>query len=223
MTILIDVHEPQHFYTRLMLRDLPVERTKLEIGDYHLPYDYVIERKTIDDLLNSLYGNDQQKRARIWMQLRNLSQYEHPILAIVAGNKWKSYYFSNSRSVHSSILSFLISTLFSWNIPVVMLDDDDEFILFIEQLYKYATKDKPSVRPAPKASLKRTDNEILEDILCMIPNVGVSKARLILEHFGTIAEVAKANVNDLIQVKGIGKKIASSIVKYLREVKYGRD
>ncbi len=50
-----------------------------------------------------------------------------------------------------------------------------------------------------------------------IPGVGVSTARDLANHFGTIHKFIQAPEAELLQVKDIGKKTAQSIVKYFEE------
>ena len=50
-----------------------------------------------------------------------------------------------------------------------------------------------------------------------IPGVGLSTARDLSQHFGTIHKLMQATEADLLRVKDIGKKTAQSIVKYFEE------
>jgi ERCC4-type nuclease len=61
------------------------------------------------------------------------------------------------------------------------------------------------------------------DILCTIQGVTVEKARILLEEFGSLLEIATCEIKDIMKVKGIGKVTATNISKALneeQEVKY---
>ncbi len=53
------------------------------------------------------------------------------------------------------------------------------------------------------------------EVLAAIPNLGMKKAQLLLEHFGTVAAVLCANENELSKVEGIGPATASTIQEIL--------
>ncbi|HJJ55460.1 MAG TPA: helix-hairpin-helix domain-containing protein, partial [Methanocorpusculum sp.] len=57
------------------------------------------------------------------------------------------------------------------------------------------------------------NREKLEYILTAVPNVGPKVARTLLESFGSLRAIFSANIDELMKVEGVGKKIASSIVE----------
>jgi Fanconi anemia group M protein len=48
-----------------------------------------------------------------------------------------------------------------------------------------------------------------------LPNVSSVLAKRLLEHFGSIKGIANASLEDLMEVKGIGKRIASKIIEVI--------
>jgi Fanconi anemia group M protein len=53
------------------------------------------------------------------------------------------------------------------------------------------------------------------EVLAAIPNLGIKKAQLLLEHFGTVAAVLCASQSELAKVEGIGPATASTIEEIL--------
>ena len=92
--IIVDKREPNFYASMLKSRNIEVKRDQLEIGDYLLPDSTVIERKTVSDFLSSIIDG------RIWVQAKNLTQYENPMIVIETQNKWKNFYFSNAKYPH---------------------------------------------------------------------------------------------------------------------------
>jgi excinuclease ABC subunit C len=54
-------------------------------------------------------------------------------------------------------------------------------------------------------------------ILTEIDGIGESKAKALLNHFGTLKAIKSASVDDLVKVKGINEQIASNIAKFFTE------
>ena len=48
-----------------------------------------------------------------------------------------------------------------------------------------------------------------------LPNVSAVIAKRLLSHFGSIKDIANATEEELLEVKGVGKQIATDIIKLL--------
>ncbi|MFC2171506.1 excinuclease ABC subunit UvrC [Acidobacteriota bacterium] len=86
-------------------------------------------------------------------------------------------------------------------------------------------------RTAPELLLKRIRDEAhrfaiayhrklrksrsLRSKLDSIPGIGPAKRSRLLRHFGSVRAIAQAAVNDLMEVPGISRKLAETIVRYL--------
>jgi len=211
MTVLIDVREPKNIINSLKKKCSDVETSFLEVGDYVLDDGYAIERKD-KDLIDSIISN------RLYDQLNNLCQYEHPILCITIGNLWKTFYFSHNRSIHKSYLGMLCTLTMKYpNLKLVYLQDDEEFINFISHLNKKIHEDPNTIhyRPAPvmRKPFKLEDRK--ENALTAIEGISVGKAKKLLECYGSIKNIANESIEGLQLVPGIGKKLAEKIWKTL--------
>jgi len=209
--IIIDKREPDFYFRMLKNRSIDVKLDQLEIGDFLLPDETVIERKTVNDLINSVVDG------RIWLQASNLTQYKHPIILVESRDKWKSFYFSNTKNPHKIYFSAISAITYSFSIPVITLDSKYDTIDFVESLWKKITSEKPSSRPVKKMRKTASYDEIRENLLAQIPGISISKAKSLLNHFGTIQNITNANVTELKQLNGIGKKLAKVISAILQE------
>jgi len=216
--IIVDDREPLELYKRLEKKvgrfrkksnlQVEISRDRIEIGDYLLPNGICIERKSFNDLILSIISG------RIWEQIKAISEYENPMIAITNTNlKWRNMYFSNSRYIHKSYYGFLFTLFTKYpNIKVCHFDDDLDFIDFLNSSIQKIYSTKKTSRPIKKFR-KATNNldEIRENILVQIPGLGLEKARDLLSEFGSIREISQKSIKQLQYVDGIGKKIAKSI------------
>jgi len=62
-----------------------------------------------------------------------------------------------------------------------------------------------------------TPQEVKLDIISRLPRIGAKKGAELLEAFDySIGSIANASINDIVNVKGIGKKLASNIKEVLK-------
>jgi excinuclease ABC subunit C len=59
---------------------------------------------------------------------------------------------------------------------------------------------------------------MLESVLDDIPQLGSMRRAALLDRFGSVAAIRKANVEDIAATPGIGSKIASSIEEHLSTI-----
>ena len=70
---------------------------------------------------------------------------------------------------------------------------------------------------------KTRSDDVRIDILTNITGISVEKAKVLLEQFGSVYEIAGLHIKDIMVIDGIGKVTASNIIDALRsreEVKY---
>ncbi len=207
--IIVDSREPNNIIKALRQKKLDVKEEFIEVGDYLLDNGYAIERKD-KDLVQSIMSN------RLYEQLNNLCQYEHPVLCITLDNLWKTFYFSRGRYIHRSYLGTLITLTTRYpKLKVMFLQDEEEFISYIASLDKKIHEEGKSTRPAPQMRKAKSIKMRKENSLTAIEGVSVGKAKKLLNHFGSIRNIAIANLTDLEEVDGIGKKLAEKIMEVL--------
>ena len=211
LTLLVDSREPKETFAKIQkkLSKLDVE-TKfefLDISDYLFP-EVAIERKR-NDIITSLMSK------RIFEQLYNLKEYENPILVITTPNIWKLFYKSKSKYIDKAYFGFLASCILDFKIPVIKLDDDDEFVELLFYIAKNLSSEGKSTIPVtkPKKSMSIEKKRIY--MLAQTDGLGFKKAKEILNKYGSIAKLSKASVKELQKFEGVGKKIAQNIYDML--------
>lgn len=208
--IIADSRESNTISKRLEKKDIEVKSEFLEIGDYLLPNGIAIERKK-SDLLNSMNNN------RIWKQLDNLSEYEHPILVITTPNKWRMFYFGRGRYLHKSYYGVLAACVYSFDIPVIVLDNDKEFANFLKTLHKKATgQSKSKQKPIERIKTKGVPiDELKIRVFSQLKGVGYKKAEKFIGKYDSIANICEVSEDELQEMKGVGPKTAENIYKIL--------
>jgi len=205
--IVIDSREPKFILEKIKREGIDFEVKQLEVGDYLLPDGIVIERKAGDFLFSIMSG-------RLWDQLNNLRQADHPVLVIETKDIWKDMYYSKSRHIDKSFFGALAAIIYSYQIPVLTVQDTKDFVLLLKSLYNKTSKES-----SPKLYIKKgkTLREIQERLLANIPGISIKKASALLDHFRTIQNIANAEVEELSKIKGIGERLANNIVWVMKD------
>ena len=211
--ILIDINQnakhPNHLKVLNRKKGIIAKTAFLKVGDYQIGDSVIVEAKEVSDFIASIKDN------RLWEQADNLTQVEHPILAIIGKNIWKPFYFSKSRNVHNVFYGALASIAIKFRIPVVFFNDEDDFLNFLAVIDRKLSKGAKSIRPAPIFRKPKTLRERQENCLTAIEGIGIETASKLLDCFGSIKNIANSNEAELQMVEGIGKKTAKNILKVL--------
>lgn len=184
----------------------------LEVGDYVLSDRVCVERKTTEDFLSSWLQD-----RKLFSQVMNISfAYERPLL-IVEGVPEELF---TSRMVNPKAVWGVLRTIaISFRCPVFYMLNAAETA---EQLFAIAKKeqedDPKPFNPHPKRS-GFSAKEQKEYVVSSFPNcdIGIKKARDLLNHFKTIENIIKADVGELQEVHGIGEGTATQLRKILTE------
>jgi len=212
--VVIDSREDSkhpEFRTILIREGLRVAVRELPVGDFLIiapsrGRSILVERKTVDDLANSIRDN------RIWDQSRLLVEAAerdgHVALIIVEGDLEKLEKYREWR-VHS-VLRVLDTLILDMNIPVLFAPNKNATIMWI------ATKAKSLGRQEEKRIVRlrveRRPMSLNERILYVAESVvGPVLARRLLAKFKTLRALANASVYELMSVEGIGETRAQEI------------
>jgi len=182
----------------------------LECGDYLLPDGYAIERKKGKDFVASIMDK------RIYKQLNNLVQYDNPMIAIITDNIWRDFYFSKSKYIHSVYHGTLTTIVAKYpKVKILQFECDEDFVDFIVSLDKKLCDDEKHERPTPMMRKATSSQEIKENCLTAIPGVGIKMSKKLLKKFGSINNISKTKVDDLLEIEKLGKVVASRILEML--------
>ena len=182
-----------------------VEPQQLDVGDYVLSSRIGVERKNVDDFLASLI------EGKIFKQMAQLRDaYSRPVLILEGENLLTKRNIS-----HNAIFGSLASITVDFGIPILATKDASEtadLLKVIAQREQREDKKAVAVRGEKTLmSLRERQQFIVEGL----PNVSAVIAKRLLSYFGSVKDIANATEEELLEVKGVGKNIASDIIKLL--------
>lgn len=195
-----------------------VDIKRLTVGDYVVDRKFIFERKTISDLLCSLYDG------RLFLQTNRLSTLvnsgeDYRIGLIIEGSINQSTIELDNRKI---VQGALVKISMLWGIPIfrsITPQESARIMVYAGRQYRRlshppATRLSRHHRPSHKNSYKRS---LQMDMLGTLPGIGPEKAEQLLEKLGSIEQVFQATEQELTSVEGIGKKTAQRIKWAIRE------
>ncbi len=194
---------------RGFLPDFTFSSQTLPLGDY-IVNGIIIERKTVDDLFQSI--ND----GRLNNQLFEMSRNTHLSVLAIIGDQTQ---IKNDPLKNSIFQSVKAGTWFKRSLVgadgiVIPLEfyDDEAFARFLKGLAK-----KEKVRVLKLSKIRVTGNDLLVMTLASVPGWNEVLARRGLEVFGTIEEIIQATPAELKDsIRGCGKKKAQDFHDHFR-------
>jgi len=189
----------------LVVKGVSVEPQQLDVGDYVLSSRIGVERKEVDDYLESLI------KGKLFKQISHLRDaYSRPVLILEGEN------LLTKRNInHNAIFGSLASISVDFGIPVLTTKNAMETADLLNIIAKREQKeDNKSVAirgEKTQMSLRERQQFLIEGL----PNVSAVLAKRLLNHFSSIRDIANATEEELREVDGIGKNIALDITKLL--------
>ena len=183
---------------------LSVEMKTLPIGDYIVAPETVVERKSIRDLMSSVFDG------RLFDQCSRLKEhFEHPIV-LVEGNVDEIEEITDNPLIFYGALSTVV---LDFKIPIIPTPSAAHTAKLLVSLC--SKKDSPN-GPYLKKIKKSSNLERQQlSVLCSLPGIGEKFAVRMLEKFGTPFKVFTAATAELAKVKGVGDARAKKIKKML--------
>jgi len=193
-----------HIARDLSTRDgIETRLETLEVGDYVLSDRVVVERKAVEDFLETLVGGDRSLFEQVGAAARH---YARPVV-IVEGER-----LYEARNVHpNAIRGALASLAVDFGASVLRTTDADDTADLLEVIARREQEtDDRSVSVHGEKSGK-TLAEQQEYVVGSVAEVGPVTARALLEHFGSVEAVMCATEEDLLAVDGVGEVTADRI------------
>jgi len=206
--IVVDHRESRSTVMRYLVnKDVLVEQQQLGVGDYVVSSRIGVERKNVDDYLQSLLDG------KLFVQMRHLRDaYPRPIL-IVEGDGLLTKRNISQNAIFGSIASIITD----YGIPLITTKSAHETADFLRILAR--REQEKGVRAVAirgeKTAMSLTEQQRF--LVEGLPHVSSVIAKRLLIHFGTIRSLASASIKDLCAVKGVGKGIAEEIIRVFRE------
>ena len=189
----------------LTIKGIDIEPHQLDVGDYILSTRIGVERKNVDDFLESLISGKLFKQIS---QLRD--SYSRPVLILEGENLLTKRNIS-----HNAIFGSISSISVDFGVPVLMTKDEMETADLLNVIATREQKKDNKVVAVrgekPQMSLKERQQYLIEGL----PNVSAVLAKRLLTYFGSVRGISNASEEELMQVAGVGKGIATEIIKVL--------
>jgi ERCC4-related helicase len=206
ITVIVDQREYRsNVVKNLAIKGVTIEPQQLDVGDYVLSSRIGVERKNTQDFISSLI------EGKLFKQLQRLRDaYSRPILILEGENL-----FTHRNMNHNAIYGSLASISVDYGIPIITTKDELETANLLSVLAKREQKEEKKAVAIRGEKTQMSLNERQQFLVEGLPNVSAVLAKRLLMHFGSIKDIANASEEELQEVEGIGKNIASEIIKLL--------
>ncbi|MGY5147511.1 MAG: ERCC4 domain-containing protein [Candidatus Nitrosopumilus sp. bin_7KS] len=183
---------------------LNIEMKTLPIGDYIVAPETIVERKSIRDLMASVFDG------RLFDQCARLKEhFEHPVV-LMEGNVDEIEEITENPLIFYGALSTVV---LDFKIPVIPTPSAAHTAKLLVSMC--SRKDTPK-GPYLKKIKKSSDLEKQQlSVLCSLPGIGEKFAVRMLTKFGTPLKVFSATAAELAKVEGLGDARAKKIKKTL--------
>ncbi len=187
-----------------------VERKLVTPGDYIITDDCAVERKTVNDYLNSLF------QGRLMEQMSRLKEaYQRPMLIVEGNLTHELEGRKNPRAFWGSLLAIELDM----GVPAIVTMHAGQTADALYTLAKrLQTERKQRISPRHKPPVM-TEREQQIFIVAGLPSIGEELAERLLTYFGSVRAFFQASHIQLTQVEGIGEVKALRITKLL-DVKF---
>ncbi len=200
MNVVIDHREPELFRSLFSEEDR-ISVGQLGCGDFWVDDQWVFERKTIQDLSISLVDGRLFKQALALMKTD-----AHPVYIL----EGRSTDAERSGVGRESIQGALVTLGVFFGLPVLRSLDPEETVRVMRytvgQGVRFAQGGVQRFGYRPKGRRARRLY-----VLQGLPGIGKKRAAALMDHFGCIEAVMRANEDELAEVDGIGHPTAQAI------------
>jgi len=203
--IVIDDRERKSGIPELIKKiGINVEIKTLQVGDYIVSPETVVERKSIQDFMSSIFDG------RLFDQCNRLKEnFQFPII-LLEGNVDEIEDIMENPFVFYGAMSTIV---IDFKIPIIPTPNASDTA---KLLVAMCSRKESTNGHYLKKIKKSTDIEKQQlSVLSSLPGVGEKTAIRMLEKFGTPLQVLGASVTDLSKVSGLGNERAKKIKKML--------
>ena len=206
---LIDELVDYEYETQSLRLTTNVEAAQLEIGDIICSDRVGIERKSVDDFVDTIANPDRD----MVRQLADLQRtFDRPLM-ILEGDS-----IFGLRGIHPEALRAHIAMIgVGFGIPIIPTKSIEETAAQIVTIARREQIDegrKISIPHTKRTQMTMTQRQ--EYVVSSIgAGVGASTAERLLKHFGSVGGVTNASVDEMCLVGGIGQKTAENILEII--------
>jgi len=205
LRIIVDERERKSGIPELLKSvGLNVEMKTLLVGDYIVAPETVVERKSIRDLMSSVFDG------RLFDQCSRLKEhFKYPVV-LVEGNVDEIEEITDNPLIFYGAIS---TVALDFKIPIIPTPNATHTAKLLVSMC--SRKDSPKGPYLKK--IKKSSNLQGQQlsVLCSLPGIGEKLAVRMLEKFGTPFKVFTATTIELAKVEGLGEARAKKIKKML--------
>lgn len=209
LEIVVDHREMQGIIPELLYsKKMKITLKQLIVGDYIISERVVVERKNMDDFINSIIDG------RVFRQAKALSVYPIPIIVIISDESQPR--MINKNAVYGAISSLIVD----FGMRVLIIKNLSEFA---DLLYSLAKQEQVENKREIRLLGVKKCSDIAEQqqlIVECLPMVGPKLAKNLLSELGSVKKIVNASEKRLTKIEGVGKKRAEAIQKIV-SAKYG--
>ena len=220
--IVVDERERNSRVPKFLIEDgAQIDFARLSVGDYIIAPEIAIERKTISDLINSIYDG------RLFIQCSDLIQfYSKPVL-LIEGNilnlQFENFTEKQNDEIEITvekilqIYDALATVALIFRIPIIHSPSANYTSKFLIILLNKAIKSGITINGPLIKRIKKGNHIQLQQlsILSSLPGVGDKLAIKLLKKFGTPSRAINASISELSLIPGFGKARAEKMKKIL--------
>ncbi|KFM15364.1 crossover junction endonuclease MUS81 protein [Marine Group I thaumarchaeote SCGC AAA799-O18] len=182
-----------------------LEIKMLPVGDYIVAPETIVERKSISDLVSSIFDG------RLFDQCNRLKEhFQFPII-VIEGNVGEIEELTENPFVFYGAVS---SVAIDFKIPIISTPNASHTAKLLVSMCS-----RKDVTKGPFIKKIRKSDDLQKQqlsVLCSLPGVGEKTATRMLEKFGTPLKVFSASTIELSKIIGLGEARAKKIKKMLQ-------
>jgi len=206
LRIVVDEREKKSGIPNLLKSiGINLEIKTLPIGDYIVAPETIVERKSISDLVSSVFDG------RLFDQCNRMKEnFQFPII-IIEGNTDKIEELVENPFVFYGAVS---SVAIDFKIPIISTPNASHTAkLLVSMCSRKDTTKGPFIK-----KIRKSDDVQKQQlsVLSSLPGVGEKVAIRMLEKFGTPLKVFSASSTELSKISGLGEARAKNIKKILQ-------
>ena len=196
-----------------------IDFTQLKVGDYVVSSETAVERKTVRDLISSIYDG------RLFVQCSDLVKYYQKPLLVVQGNIAELAESSEDMEdidvkLHAERMPIaydaLITIAMEFRIPTIHTPSAEQTAQLLVTLVNRSLREGKATGPLLRKIKKENPINIQQlSVLASLPGVGEKLAARMLKKFHTPIRALNASAAELATIPGFGLARAERVRKVL--------
>lgn len=197
-----------------------IDFAQLKVGDYVVSSETAVERKTVRDLISSIYDG------RLFLQCSDLVKYYQKPLLVMQGNIAELGETSEDMGgtedikLHTEQMSLaydaLITVATEFRIPIIHTPSPEQTAQLLVTLVNRSLQEAKATGPLLRKIKKENPIDIQQlSVLASLPGVGEKLAARMLKKFHTPIRALNASAAELATIPGFGLARAERVRKVL--------